>query len=52
MVSGQPVTLSVNSVADYNYQWKKGGAALSGQTAGGLVITAQGDTTAEGVRRQ
>lgn len=36
--SGQPVTLSVNPVSGYNYQWKKGSTNLAGQTNPSLTI--------------
>lgn len=42
--TGQPVTLSVNSVPDYNYQWKKGASAISGQTAASYTIPSAAGT--------
>jgi gliding motility-associated-like protein len=36
---GQAVTLSVNPVSGYNYQWRRGGNNLSGQTNPSLSIS-------------
>ena len=36
--TGLPVTLSVNPVSGYNYQWKKGGTNIVGQTNPSLTI--------------
>ncbi len=38
--SGQQVTLSVNPVSGYNYQWRRGGNNLSGQTNPTLSLSA------------
>ncbi len=39
---GQPLTLTVNSLSGYTFQWMKDGGNISGQTAANLSVTQAG----------
>lgn len=44
--SGQSITLSINPVAGYDYQWKKNGSNISGQTGASLTLASAGASDA------
>jgi gliding motility-associated-like protein len=45
LCEGSTVTLSVNSPPNHTFQWKKGGADLTGETGATLSVTADGSYT-------